>query len=373
MSDAPRLISARPALARALARGPVIVAGAIVAGAALLTACGSHATPQPTVTVTVPGGGGGSTPATTPGGGGSSAPTGSEPGIVAVTSAGALVVLDPANGSITQTLVSSGVLGDEISVSPDGSTVYFAAGHGCTPKIESVSVSGGTPTVITQGALPAISPDGTKLAFASQPPLIAGCSPSPSNFASSFKLVIRTLSSGAEQLLPLAPGQVSSGLPSPISHLSWASDNTRLAVSVSAIQDNEGWAVNIIDTSVAKYYTPPGPNSGVLTVPVTGLPAPTRSYLREGVFLPDGDLFISRACCGGFPVRNTSRLMWEVGVGGAFVHQVAIGYVSLDHNSLAADPSGHWLLYLAGGTLYVSQNGNRPTNETTGLIAATWR
>ena len=200
-----------------------------------------------------------------------------------------------------------------------------------------------------------------------------GCTPSAANFAKSFKLVIRTLSSGAEQVLPLPPGQVASALPSPISHLSWAPDNTKLAVSVSAIQDNVGWAVNIVDTSVAHYYTPPGPDSGVLTVPVTGSPDTQRSYLREGIFLPDGNLFISRACCGGVPVHNTSRLLWEVTVGGAFVHQVAIGYPNLDHDSLAADPSGHWLLYLAGGDLYVSANGNRPTLVTRGLIAATWR
>jgi hypothetical protein len=213
----------------------------------------------------------------------------------------------------------------------------------------------------------------TLFVFTMEDPLMNGCTPSAANFAKSFKLVIRTLSSGAEQVLPLPPGQVASALPSPISHLSWAPDNTKLAVSVSAIQDNVGWAVNIVDTSVAHYYTPPGPDSGVLTVPVTGSPDTQRSYLREGIFLPDGNLFISRACCGGVPVHNTSRLLWEVTVGGAFVHQVAIGYPNLDHDSLAADPSGHWLLYLAGGDLYVSANGNRPTLVTRGLIAATWR
>ncbi len=91
------------------------------------------------------------------------------------------------------------------------------------------------------------------------------------------------------------------------------------------------------------------------------------------MFLPDGNLFISRACCGGFPVRNTSRLMWEVSASGALVHQVAIGFASLEHASLAADSSGQWLLYLAGNDLYVSQGGNRPAKLTSGLIAAAWQ
>ncbi len=363
MPDAPCPTGARPG----------IVAGAIVACAMLLAACGSSgSTPQATVTVTAPASTAASTPGATPSSG-SSTQAGFEPGIVGVTSAGALVLINSANGDINETLVPGGVLGDEISVSPDGSTVYFAVGHGCKPKIESISMSGGTPTVIAQGELPAISPDGTKLAFTEEPSETTGCTPSPANFGKSFKLVIRTLSTGAEQVLPLPPGQVSSGLPSPISHLSWAPDNTRLAVSISQLQDNEGWALNIVDTSVAKYYTPPGPYEGVVTVPVTGGPDPQRSYLQEGIFLPDGDLFISRACCAGVPVRNTSRLLWEVTTTGAFVHQVAIGYPTLTHNSLAVDPSGQWLLYLAGGDLYVSQDGNRPSTLAKGLIAATWR
>lgn len=365
MPDASCPTGVRSVLARSLALRPAIVATAIVAGAALLAACGA----QGTVTVTAPPSTAASTPGATPSSGGSSAPAGSEPGIAAVTSAGALVLLDPASGSITQTLVPGGVLGDEISVSPDGSTIYFAS-HGCKPEIESVSISGGTPTPITVGELPAISPDGTKLAFARVPV----CHPSPTAFAKGFKLVIRTLSSGAEKILPLPPSQQAGGLPSPISHLSWAADNTRLAVSLSAVQDNEGWGVNIVDTSVARYYNaPPAPNSGVLNVPVTGSPDAQRSYLREGIFLPGGNLFISRACCAGVPVHNTSRLLWEVTTSGTFVHQVAIGFANLDHDSLAADSSGRWLLYLAGDGLYVSENGNRPSMLTKGLIAATWR
>jgi hypothetical protein len=107
-------------------------------------------------------------------------------------------------------------------------------------------------------------------------------------------------------------------------------------------------------------------------VPVTGSPDAQRSYLREGVFLPDGNLFISRACCGGVPIHNTSRLLWEVSPAGALVHQVAIGFPDLDHVSLAADSSGQWLLYLADHDLYVSHGGNRPSKLSSGLTAAAW-
>jgi hypothetical protein len=47
----------------------------------------------------------------------------------------------------------------------------------------------------------------------------------------------------------------------------------------------------------------------------------------------------------------------EVSPAGGLVHQAAIGFPDLDHVSLSADSSGHWLLYLAGRDLYVSQDG----------------
>jgi hypothetical protein len=344
-----------------------LLIASVVPALALLTACssGGTAAPRKTVTVTPPPGSSAPVVVSSP----SPAPAGPRPGVVAVTTAGALVKLDPHSGAIVATLVPGGVLGDEISVSADGSTIYFAAGTGCHPQIESVSSSGGSPVTIAPGEFPAISRDGTKLAFADEPLLKTGCIPNQANFARDYKLVVRTLSSGTQQVLPLPPQVAKGGLPSPISHLSWASDGVRLAVSTSAVQDNEGWGLYLVNTSVARYYVIPGP--GVTAVPVTGTDA-QRSYIREGVYLPGGNLFISRVCCGGFPVHNTSRLMWEVTPAGALVHQIAIGFVNKQHVSLAADGSGHWLLYLADHDLYVSQDGNIPSKLATGLIAATW-
>jgi hypothetical protein len=292
------------------------------------------------------------------------------PAVVAVTKGGALVILDSANGSIAKTLVPSGVLGDEISVSADRTTVYFAAAHGCTTEVESVPVTGGSPTLLGKGSLPAVSPDGAKLAMAREPSLTTGCIPHTGDLTSQYKLVVRTLSGGSQVTYPmLAPGQ-SSGLPYPISHLSWSPDGTHLAVSISAAEDNEGWNLVILDTATARYYLS---GAGDISVPVTGQPSSKDSYLREGVFMPDANLFISRACCAGVPVRNTSRLMWEVNTAGALVHQVAIGFANLDHTSLDASASGKWLLYLAGDILYVSHDGHTPKQLAAGLIAAAWQ
>src|SRR6201986_3296954 len=82
------------------------------------------------------------------------------PAMVGVTTRGALVVLSSVTGEPVRTLVPNGVLGDEISVSPDHQLVYFSRRHGCVDDVYSVPVGGGNPILISTGSLPAISPDG---------------------------------------------------------------------------------------------------------------------------------------------------------------------------------------------------------------------
>jgi hypothetical protein len=287
---------------------------------------------------------------------------------VAVTKAGALVRLDPATGAVRQTLVGSGVMGDDVSVAPDG-TIYAAIKNGCNSTIESIPAGGGTMTTVTSGSVPAVSPDGTKLAYASQPGDDQTCPGwNTATPGTAWRVMVRPLSGGSTIAIPqLPPAQQS--LPAPVTHLSWAPDNQHLAVSIASVQDNEGWAVNLVDTGSASSYQD-GP--GVSTMPVTGDPTPQQSYLREGVYTPSGNLFVSRACCGGFPIHNTSRLMWVVTPEGAMTQQVAIGFTTLDHVSLSVSKDGNWLLYLGGNDLYVSRGGARPSQVASGLIAAAW-
>jgi hypothetical protein len=329
--------------------------------AAALSACGNgNPNPAPTVTITANSSSSSSASA--------SAVAATPPAMVAVTRGGALVTLNPATGSVSRTLVPAHVIGDEVSVSSSG-VVYFAVKQGCKYEVEAIPVTGGAVASVAPGSLPAVSPDGTKLAYADQPILAAGCVPHVSDLVTLYHLDIRTLSSGSTVKLPMvAPGQ-DGGLPYPISHLSWAADNDHLAVSIASPEDNEGWNLNVLDTAQAQYYLS---GTGVVSVPVSGSPSPRQSYLREGVYMPDGDLFVSRACCGGVPVHNTSRLMWEVSNSGALVHQVAIGFANLDHVSLDVSADGNWLLYLAANDLYVSAGGATPRKISSGLIAAAW-
>jgi WD40-like Beta Propeller Repeat len=301
------------------------------------------------------------------------------PGIVAVTAKGALVVLNPVTGEATKVLVGSGVAGGALAVSPGGSTVYFAVRLGCRDEIESVPVAGGRPTEITSGVLPSVSPDGTKLAFtrepfsggSSHPAFLPGCAQATPT-SSDFTVVVRDLASGHETVYPAPPGG-DSALPVAISRLSWAPSGQQLLVSAGPVQDNEGWDLVVMDLAAARYYLPSVTSAGTSSVPVTSGPSAARSYYREGVFAPDGELFVNVVCCSGVPVRQTSSLLQEVGPAGQLVRQVAIGYAGRDHTSLDADPAGGWLLYLSGSDLFLAQAGTAAFTLTSGLIAAAWR
>jgi hypothetical protein len=276
-----------------------------------------------------------------------------------------LEVLDPSTGAVVRTL-ATGVAGDEVAVTPDHSTVYFDEQLGCSDQIEAIPVIGGNAIVIASGNHPAISPDGAHLAYVRQPVSTADVCQNGQAAIATDALVVRKLSGGAETTYPMSPQLAASGLPLPIDHLSWAPDNRQLAVSLAAPEDNEGWQLTVLDTVTASFYT------GGVPVPVVGSDA-DKAYYREGVFLPDGNLFVNRVCCSGLPVTVSSTLLVDVSAStGATLRQVAIGYTDRDHTSLGSDRSGQWLLYLSGTDLLVSQNGARPTTLASGFIATAW-
>ncbi|MCW2932788.1 MAG: hypothetical protein JWM19_3750 [Actinomycetia bacterium] len=136
--------------------------------------------------------------------------------------------------------------------------VYYAVGSGaCDSTIYSIpDGGGGTPTPIVSGTPSAISPDGTKLAYAVEPRAAQDCSGwDTSTPRTAFKVDIRTISSGTT-----------------------------------------------VGTSNAQEYI----GANVTTVPVTGASPNGQSYLSEDVYLPDGDLYMSQG--GARPSEVTSGL-----------------------------------------------------------------
>jgi hypothetical protein len=204
--------------------------------------------------------------------------------------------------------------------------------------------------------LPAVSPDGKKLAFVTE---ASSGGPAPHvsyecSHGSEAAVVVMDLASGGTSTRPI--GSI------PISHLSWSADGTSLLISGGPVGGNKGWQLDTILLD--------GTN-GIGVVPVTGANAPA-SYYREGVYLPGGGIVVNRVCCSGTPAKRQSSLILRIDPAGNAVHRIAQAFLDKDHTSLAVDPSGHWIMYLAGNDLFVSRDGAAPKNVAPGLVAATW-
>ena len=299
---------------------------------------------------------------------------GATPDVVAVSTAGSVELLSTQTGLATKVLVRKvDAIGDEVAVSPDAKTVYYAVKSGCTDHIYSVPVTGGTPTAVTTGALPAVSPDGDELAFVREPytnyPYEAlGCSGAPTSPhpGNAFSVVVRDLATGSEKVYPADPGI--SALPVPVSHLSWSPSGGRLLVSIASSQDNEGWDLHVLNTGTDRYFS--GASLFTGGVPVSGSAGNRPAYYPEAVFQPDGNIFAVRVCCSGFPVTPSAVVLQQITTSGTLVHSVASCFLDRVHSSLDAAPGK--LLYLSGNTLFATRDGGSAKLITGGLIAATW-
>lgn len=287
----------------------------------------------------------------------SAAPAAS-PGIVAVTTAGLVEVLDPETLDATKQLSGDqDAVGDEISVTPDGKTVYFAAKQGCAAHVMSVPVNGGAPAAqVANGVLPSVSPDGRKLAFVREP--YSG-GPAPRvryecGTGGMASLVIMDLPSGSSTTRPIGT--------LPISHISWSADGASVLLSAGPADGNKGWQLDTVLVNGT---------GGIGTIPVTGENAPS-SYYREGIYLPGGGLLVNRICCDDASVKPASSLILRIDQAGNEVRRIAKAFADKDHTSMTADPSGHWIMYLSGSDLFVSHDGGAPRQVSAGLIAVAW-
>jgi Tol biopolymer transport system component len=288
-----------------------------------------------------------------------------------VTAAGAVVLLDPDGGRVRRTLVPSGAVGDSVQLTPDDSYVYYEVGTGCRHQVWRVRVDGDSPQMIAaEGSRPALSSDGRRLAFARQRFPDAAC-PALSEVAAAgtFQVVLVDLDGLVSTPYPMPPRYAATGLPAPVSHLSWSPDGTRLAVSIRSVQDNEGWQLHLMTLAKDRYYVS---EDLAGDVPPGGAGDRHRFY-SEGSYLPGGAMFVVHRCCTGYPLQAPEVAMEKIAPAtGATITRVAVGRATVEHTSLTSDATGRWLMYLSGTDLLVSDGGRTPVTLASGYLAADW-
>jgi len=163
------------------------------------------------------------------------------------------VQLVSSRGAVLRTLVARGTgiarWGEPVSLSVSEATDAVYVGYQVfsatrySARIERVPLDGGTPVFVAQGADPAVSPDGTKLAYVQESAGrcrgSGGCPP----FTLDQPVIVRDLVTGSQHRVPAA---VTTGA----SALSWSPDDVHLAIS-----DGNGFWVS--DTSTAASATNP--------------------------------------------------------------------------------------------------------------------
>ncbi len=317
--------------------------------------------------------------------------------LVAVSTTGALVVLDPDSGAVVRTLVAAGVTGSVVSLAGRGGLVYFERPFGCHHQVWRVAVTGGAPALVAAtGSVPAVSPDGTRLAFARQ---TFGCPDSArtAGAASSvtsdrFLVVVRDLRSGQERDYS-APSDRPEGFEMPIVRLSWSGDGARLVESFDPVvrtgsddvpvppEDSAPGQVAVLDLAQDLYYLADDSPRSPQNLPETD----SARFAREAAFLPDGRLLVVRGRRGveipvGAQVRVAPRivpgvrdLLEEVDPGsGVVVRRVAAGAVGLLLGAPATDVTGRWLLFVSGTEVRVVHGDAHAVHLVGGYLAADW-
>jgi hypothetical protein len=172
-----------------------LAAHAAAVAALLLAACSGPASPTSAAHSQPPAGARGGAPQPTSG-----APGGTRQVVLGETLTSDLVLIDARTGARMSTIASGVASGDEISVTADGSTIYYEQRGSCSGQIYSMPAAGGAATRVTAGTLPAVSPDGGQLAYFRDPAASPQCA---QNVApSQYVLVVRDLRTGAEATYP---------------------------------------------------------------------------------------------------------------------------------------------------------------------------
>lgn len=231
-----------------------------------------------------------------------------------------------------------------LAVTDDGATVYFATTGDteCDYDLVEANTDGGAQRVVGRGRLPAISPDGSRLAY------VTGSRGCPS------ELVVRDLGTGDEARWASGFGDAWRE----VHALSWL-DGERLV-----------YEVNIEESSELRTFRTTSPADATLAKGRLVGPRGEGSWGEPVYFTPLDALLVHEVCC--HPDFDTTIHVIAVDPDdGSTVDELFDVPRAIDVLSVDA-ARRHALLTLRNGDVYRWSGSDRPTKVTTGAVAADW-
>jgi hypothetical protein len=282
--------------------------------------------------------------------------------LVTVASNGAVELQSPESGAVLSTLVgpspvdtSGRHLGEPVAVTADTQFAYVGYERP-SPVIESIPLSGGTPTYVAAGMDPAVSPDGTELAYAS----VA---------SNNSDVVVRDLATGAQQTVDLSSGAAL------LNALSWSPDGTELALSGTFIAAapktlSPGTIPDLISQGVEllrlnQPLTAANPHFVGTPVDLSGLQAGTPAWSDAQFLGSTGAIVVLRSGSGGACPAGPSSLVSVDPTTGATTTVASFAYLVSDP---VFDQSGDLLAFQRD---FVSCPAVTTTTSTTSTTTTT--
>ncbi len=365
----------------ALVVAVVVAVVAVVAAAWLVIGRSSDDTAEPTAATTTRPDAASPTPSPQP-----SPERADPPSAYALTLAGDLVEVEPQSGDVIRTIATSPYWeqSDALAVSPDGAYAYIEAFSESDPagpawpgEIQRVPLAEGATeiaTVVTSATSPAVSPDGTTLAYLS----IAPGNP---------EALVRSLT-----LMDIGSGTVTAAVPDDecvecervVTQPTWTPDSARLVVGLGwtdGFPNTTLWEVDPASTATLGAGRAVGPdNSGDVQAAWSG----TTAFSSDGTLLVPADegttaqWAAARAYAfGEGPKENlpTSHVAFVDAANGSVLRRVSVDGTAL---AVAPAPSGDDVLVVVGhpGTDEVPNlyrwDGSTLTHLRDGFTSVDW-
>ena len=275
-----------------------------------------------------------------------------------------IAVLNGTSGKAIRTIHRTVFNISELSLSRDGTYVYFVEWDCGTSSVMRVRVDGPAdqkPETITEEESnhPSVSPDGRLLAYSA----LGFCDGDPV-----WELRVRNLATGQEHAVATEPEGWSMSSPT------WSEDGTRVAVALQRGTYDETKNVHRLEEAFVAMLDPTR-KQDPLKAPRIGSPRPGFGF-ESPAYLPDGSLFVVESELGERDGTVAASMLVVDAGSGRTLRRVATGDPTRSYGNTASDASGNHLLYLSskGDTseLRVSDNGGRTVVLATNVTAADW-